>query len=128
MNTLGQVLIKLHKYFIQEHKDKNKDFIFSTGSPGGTAIIAYVLKTILDIVYNGIQPEESMRKGNFLKKSNKIYLEKERFNIKKLENLINSKNNIIETPLTSGIAIIKKENDHYIGVADFRRDGTVFAK
>ena len=108
--------------------DKNKDFIFSTGSPGGTAIIAYVLKTILDIVYNGIQPEESMRKGNFLKKSNKIYLEKERFNIKKLENLINSKNNIIETPLTSGIAIIKKENDHYIGVADFRRDGTVFAK
>ena len=69
-----------------------------------------------------------MRKGNFLKKSNKIYLEKERFNIKEIEKSIGSKNKIIEIPLTSGIAIIKKENDHYIGIADFRRDGTVFAK
>jgi gamma-glutamyltranspeptidase/glutathione hydrolase len=108
--------------------DKKKDFIFSTGSPGGTAIIAYVLKTILDTIYNGIKPEESVRRGNFLKKSNKIYLEKERFNIKEIEKSISSKNKIIEIPLTSGIAIIKKENDHYIGVADFRRDGTVFAK
>ena len=108
--------------------DKKKDFIFSTGSPGGTAIIAYVLKTILDTIDNGIKPEESVRRGNFLKKSNKIYLEKERFNIKEIEKSISSKNKIIEIPLTSGIAIIKKENDHYIGVADFRRDGTVFAK
>ena len=47
---------------------------------------------------------------------------------KEIEKSISSKNNIIEIPLTSGIAIIKKKNGHYIGVADFRRDGTVFAK
>ena len=108
--------------------DKNKDFIFSTGSPGGTAIIAYVLKTIIDVVYNDVKPEESITKGNFIKKSNKIFLEKKRFDTKKLKRLIDPKDSIIEIPLTSGIAIIKKEKDYYIGVADHRRDGTVFAK
>ena len=108
--------------------DKNKDFMFSTGSPGGTAIIAYVLKTIIDVVYNDVKPEESITKGNFIKKSNKIFLEKKRFDTKKLKRLIDPKDSIIEIPLTSGIAIIKKEKDYYIGVADHRRDGTVFAK
>ena len=69
-----------------------------------------------------------MRKGNFIKKSNKIYLEKDRFDIEKLRKLIDQNDDIVEIPLTSGIAIIKKEKNHYIGVADFRRDGTVFAK
>ncbi|MDC3091518.1 gamma-glutamyltransferase family protein [Rickettsiales bacterium] len=108
--------------------DKNKDFMFSAGSPGGTAIIAYVLKTIIDVVYNDVKPEESIKKGNFIKKSNKIFLEKKRFDTKKLKKLIGPKDSIIEIPLTSGIAIIKKEKDYYIGVADYRRDGTVFAK
>ena len=32
------------------------------------------------------------------------------------------------TTLTSGLAIIKKDDDNLLGVADFRRDGTVRGK
>lgn len=108
--------------------DKNKDFLFTSGSPGGTAIISYVFKTIIDIFYLGLDPMESLNKGNYLKKGNKLYLEKGKFNLEKIVKSKKDNEEIIERPLSSGITVIKKENNYLHGYADPRRDGNVQAK
>ena len=108
--------------------DKNKDFLFSTGSPGGIAIISYVFKTIIDVLHKSIDPMISIINGNFVSKSNKLYLEKNAFNREDIENSLKKEIEIKEIPLTSGIAIIKKEGQIIKGYADIRRDGTVYAE
>ncbi|MBD74649.1 MAG: gamma-glutamyltransferase [Rickettsiales bacterium] len=105
--------------------DKKKKFIASIGSPGGTAIISYVFKTIVDIFYNNISPMDSIISGNYIKKNGKTYLEKNKFY--KLEELYSSrksKEEIIYRKLASGIGVIIKNENGYIGFADTRRDGT----
>lgn len=108
--------------------DKDKDFIFSIGSPGGIAIIAYVLRNIVNIIYEDFDPLESVKSGNYLKKDMKIYIEKNKLNKEEFLELSYEEDKIVEIPLTSGLGIIMKENDVYIGIADLRRDGTVYAK
>ena len=109
--------------------DKNKDFLFSVGSPGGTAIISYILKTIIDVMYLNINPFDSIKSGNYVMKNDKLYLEKKLFNIKKIKDKIKiDSKSIKEVSLTSGIGIILKKDDQYSGFADIRRDGTTLAK
>ena len=109
--------------------DKNNEFLLSIGSPGGTAIISYVFKTIIDLVYKNVEPLNSIRKGNYLKKKNTIILETGFFDINQMkEKLLNDNERLIERRLTSGIAIIKKDGEYYEGAADIRRDGTVIGK
>tara|TARA_E500000178_G_C16408721_1_gene482015 strand:- start:2 stop:502 length:501 start_codon:yes stop_codon:yes gene_type:complete len=108
--------------------DKNKNFLFSVGSPGGIAIISYVFKTIIDVMYEKIDPIISISSGNFVRKSDKLFLEKNYFNIEKIKKILGKKIKIKELPLTSGIAIIKKDGLSLKGYADTRRDGTVYAE
>ena len=102
--------------------DKERNFILSVGSPGGTAIISYVFKTIIDVMYLNISPDESIKNGNFVSKDGRIFIEKGVFDKKKIRLNIE---NVIERNLISGIAIIKKENKSFRAVADPRRDGSV---
>ena len=109
--------------------DKERNFIFSSGSPGGIAIIAYVFRSLVDAMYKNIEIPKSLLKGNFLKIRDKIYLEKNKFNIKEISRSLEiDKKNIFQRNLVSGLAIIKKTKDGYLGVADHRRDGTSFGK
>ena len=66
-----------------------------------------------------------MEKKLFLKDMKKLI--GKNFFEKKILNEISSESGKIRN-LTSGLAIIKKKNDFYIGVADSRRDGTVKGK
>ena len=108
--------------------DKNYNFLFSIGSPGGTAIIAYVFKNIVDILYLNIDPIHSVNSGNYLKKGEKIYVEKNKFKTKEFDVIKRSNEKILQMPLTSGLGIIIKKNDLLFGIEDSRRDGNVFAK
>lgn len=108
--------------------DKKNNLLFSTGSPGGTAIISYVIKTIIDVLYYKKEPILSVREGNYVKKNGVIYLEKDKFNINDFKNKVTNFKKIKEVNLTSGLTIILKRHKDYIGVADPRRDGSVFAQ
>ena len=108
--------------------DKNYNFLFSIGSPGGTAIIAYVFKNIVDILYLNIDPIHSVNSGNYLKKGEKIYVEKNKFKTREFDVIKRSNEKILQMPLTSGLGIIIKKNDLLFGIEDSRRDGNVFAK
>ncbi len=102
--------------------DEKNNFLFSVGSPGGTAIISYVFKSIIDVLYMKISPIDSIKKGNFVSKDGKVFIEKNMFDLEKIKS---NYENVIERNLISGIAIIKKEKNLYRAAADIRRDGSV---
>lgn len=109
--------------------NKDKEFIASLGSPGGTAIISYVFKSILDIFYKEIPPMDSISNGNYVKKSGKIYLEKGKFSDRIKFNLEMSEGSqVMSRSLVSGLGIIIKNKNGLYGYADIRRDGTVNGK
>ena len=101
--------------------DKDDNFYMTVGSPGGKAIISYVFRVISEDFFSDYKIREIVEKPNFIKINGKNFFEK------KILNEISSESGKIRN-LTSGLAIIKKKNDFYIGVADSRRDGTVKGK
>ena len=93
----------------------------TAGSPGGKAIISYVFRVLSEDFFSDYKIREIVERPNFLKINGNNFFEKEILNDISLES------GKIRN-LTSGLAIIKKKNDFYIGVADSRRDGTVKGK
>ena len=101
--------------------DKNDNFYMTVGSPGGKAIISYVFRVISEDFFSDHKIKEIVERPNFLKINGRNFFEK------KILNDISSERGKIRN-LTSGLAIIKKKNESYIGVADSRRDGSVRGK
>ena len=101
--------------------DKNDEFFMTVGSPGGKAIISYAFKTLTDVLYDKKNIIISVKSPNYLKIKGKIFIEDPA-----LFDSIKSKAKVRK--LNSGLAIIKKENNNFLGVADFRRDGSVRGK
>ena len=98
--------------------DNNDNFYMTIGSPGGKAIISYVFKSLISILFLNKNIEKAINEPNYIKIKNKIFVEND-----SLKNLI--KQNSVKRNLTSGLAIIKKENELFEAAADSRRDGTV---
>tara|TARA_Y100000813_G_scaffold194766_1_gene175602 strand:+ start:51 stop:1682 length:1632 start_codon:yes stop_codon:yes gene_type:complete len=101
--------------------DKNDNFYMTAGSPGGKAIISYVFRVLSEDFFSDYKIREIVERPNFLKINGNNFFEKEILNDISLES------GKIRN-LTSGLAIIKKRNESYIGVADSRRDGSVRGK
>ena len=98
--------------------NKNDEFLLTIGSPGGKAIISYITRVLIDILYFGEKPEDSINKPNYLSINGNIILEKgyKEFTLEK---------KILFKNLTSGLAIIQKREDGLLGAVDKRRDGRV---
>ncbi len=102
------------------------DFLFTTGSPGGSSIIAYTAKTIVGMIDWGLNPQEAIDLPNVIARNGSIRLEENKLDeeiIVGLESLghkvIRSKGEI------SGLHIIyRTEDGSLIGAADPRREGT----
>ena len=98
--------------------DQNDDLILTIGSPGGKAIIAYVFRVLVENLYNNIDLEKSIKNPNYIRIRGKTFLEE-----KSLKKGLIGDASIRN--LTSGLAVIYKTKNGYIGLADTRRDGTV---
>ena len=98
--------------------DNNDNFYMTVGSPGGKAIISYVFKSLISILYLNKNIEKAINEPNYIKIKDKIFVETD-----SLKRLI--KQNSYKRNLTSGLAIIKKKNGLFEAAADSRRDGTV---
>lgn len=105
--------------------DENGEFLFSTGSPGGGAIIAYTAKTIVAMIDWGLTPQEAIDLPNVIARNGSIRLEENKLDediIKGLEakghKVVRSKGEI------SGLHIIYRQPDgSLVGGADPRREG-----
>ena len=82
------------------------------------AIISYVFKSLISILYSNSNIKEAIEGPNYIKIRGKIFIENEKLN-KKLTT------NGVKRNLTSGLGIIIKEKGRYTAGADSRRDGTV---
>ena len=101
--------------------DKNDEFFMTVGSPGGKAIISYVFKTLTDVLYDKKNIITSVKSPNYLKIKGKTFIEDSAlFESTKFKAKVRK--------LNSGFAIIKKDNNNLLGIADFRRDGSVRGK
>ncbi len=100
-------------------------FAFTTGSPGGSSIIAYTAKTIVGMIDWGLNPQEAIELPNVIARNGSIRLEENKLDeniILELETrghkVVRSKGEI------SGLHIIQRNADgSYIGGADPRREG-----
>ncbi len=101
--------------------DEKDNFVLSVGSPGGKAIISYVLKSLIHVLFQNKSIKEAIESPNYVRIKNKTFIEHE-----KLKKYI--KHETVKRNLTSGISIIKKEEDYYSAGTDSRRDGTVRGK
>ena len=110
--------------------DKDGQFAFATGSPGGNSIIAYTAKTIVAMIDWGMSPQEAADLANVISRNGSVRLEENNLTpeiITGLEELghkvVRSKGEI------SGIHIIKRKADgSYEGAADTRREGIVLSE
>jgi len=98
--------------------DKKKDFFLTVGSPGGKAIIAYVFKALISVLFLNLDIFEAIENPNYIKIKGKTFIE----NVEQNKTLIN-KGMVRE--LTSGLAIIANKKNGFLAVADPRRDGSV---
>lgn len=124
------------------------EFLFSTGSPGGNSIIAYVAKSVVGILDWGLSPQEAIELPNVISRNGQVRLESQDLKkentdeidrgagavefglpnetVSELENLghkvVRSAGEI------SGLHIIYRQKDGtLIGGADPRREGSVAA-
>ena len=95
------------------------------GSPGGSAIINYVLKTLLGIIDWKLDPQAAVALPNFGSRNGPTELEKDTA-VTALEQRLHALGHatrVIEQ--TSGLQAIVRTRDGFIGGADPRREGIV---
>ena len=108
--------------------DKNNNVKLIIGSPGGSRIIGYVLKTLIAYLDWGMDIQDSINFPNFLNRNGKTDLEKNSVIVKYKSGLIKRGHKISVRNLNSGLHGISINNSKIYGGADFRREGKVLGK
>ena len=102
---------------------KNNDLVGIIGSPGGSRIICYVAKTIFYLINFDLDVKEVIDLPHLCSRGSNSEIEKgERGNqITKQLKLLN--HDITRNKMTSGLNIIWKNKEFWIGASDYRREG-----
>jgi len=106
--------------------DKDGQFLFTTGSPGGNSIIAYTVKTIVGILDWGLSPQEAIDLPNVIARNGSIRLEADKMQEDIITGLEAKGHKIVRSRgEISGLHIIYRDKDGQLrsGV-DPRREGT----
>jgi gamma-glutamyltranspeptidase / glutathione hydrolase len=104
--------------------DKEGRVHMVTGSPGGSAIINYVVKTIVGVIDWGLNPQEAIDLPNVGSRNGPTELEKGS-NAEKWVDALKAKGHEPRVlDFTSGLHAIVRTKNGWIGGADPRREGT----
>lgn len=98
-----------------------------TGSPGGSRIIPYVVKSLIGAIDWGLDAQEAVSLPNFASRGGPVELERGHDWSAQAERLRDLGHTLRETPMTSGVHMIIRRADHLEGGADPRRDGRALA-
>ena len=96
------------------------------GSPGGSQIIGYVVQAAWGLI-NGQTVRDVLEQPHVLRRGDDTELEQGRFSDKQKQALIDAGHSLKEGEMTSGLAIIWRQNDRFVAGADPRREGTALA-
>ena len=105
--------------------DENGELLFTTGSPGGSSIIAYTAKTIIGMVDWGLSPQEAIDLPNVIARNGSVRLEENRLDENIIQGLEARGHTVVRSKgEISGLHIIRRNPDgSYTGGADPRREG-----
>lgn len=108
--------------------DKKNDLLVVAGSPGGSQIICYVAKNLIQMLDMQMDPKEAISSGNLCSTNNIAQVEINSDLALRAKNLAKFSQNYKLTELTSGETNILRKNDFWLGAADPRREGIAIGK
>jgi gamma-glutamyltranspeptidase/glutathione hydrolase len=94
-----------------------------TGSPGGSQIILYVVKTLVAMLDWGLNAQQAAALPNFGSEGGPFLMEYSPYYVWPAFELTSYGHAIANTTMTSGIHTIARVGDHFEGGADPRREG-----
>jgi len=105
---------------------KNDQLRLITGSPGGPAIIGFLVRRIIDILDHGIPSHKASARPNYLPMDNSNTIEYEKNLISEEEKAFLTQKNFKPIPADlwlSGFQTVEKDSGCLSGASDPRRDG-----
>ena len=105
--------------------DRHGRVAIVTGSPGGSAIINYVAKTLVAIIDWNLDPQAAVALPNFGSRNGPTELEADTEVAHLAPKLRAIGADVAIVPLTSGVHTIVRTRDGWVGGADPRREGMV---
>lgn len=111
--------------------DADGNLEMALGSPGGSLIIQYVTKTLVQIIDWGADPQEAVASPNFgaLNKPETAIGGEYPGSLDELQAGLEERGHtVITKPMTSGLGALVVEGEDIIGGADPRREGAVLGK
>ena len=103
--------------------DMNGDVVLAVGSPGGSSIIGYVAKTLIDNLDWGMNIQQAIELPHFMNKNGKTYLEGDT-PLALLKPALDQMGHDVQIrDFTSGLHAIARDGNILLGGADPRREG-----
>ena len=107
--------------------DAEGRFLLALGSPGGSRIIAYVARTLVQVLDGGLEPQLAIARPNVVNRNGVTELEKmpgkEEW-AATLESALKKRGHEVKIgDLNSGLQAIMRVGSGYVGGADPRREG-----
>ena len=96
------------------------------GSPGGSRIICYVAKTIFEILYLNTDPAEAITKPHLCSRDQYSEIEEQEKTTSLIQGLKDKGHRTKTKKMTSGLNIIWRTGNYWLGIADNRREGYAF--
>ncbi|KQV95101.1 gamma-glutamyltransferase family protein [Pelomonas sp. Root1237] len=106
--------------------DRDGKLIMVAGSPGGPVIIHYVAKAITGALAWGLPAQQAVDLPNFGHfNSGQLIVERGALTAEQLADLRGRGQQVVETDLTSGLQVLVRVKEGWVGGADPRREGVV---
>jgi len=105
--------------------DQHGRFTMAAGSPGGSAIINYVVQTLVAMLDWHLDPQQAVSLSHYGSRNGPTELEQGRHLEALVPQLEARGHQVALIEMTSGLSVIRKIADGYVGGADPRREGTV---
>ncbi|WP_457324740.1 gamma-glutamyltransferase family protein [Roseateles sp. P5_E11] len=106
--------------------DRDGKLVMVAGSPGGPVIIHYVAKAITGALAWGLPPQQAVDLPNFGHfNSGQLIVERGALTTEQLADLRGRGQQVVETDLTSGLQVLVRVKEGWVGGADPRREGVV---
>ena len=102
---------------------KDQKLVGVFGSPGGSRIICYVAQTLYYLINFNMNLEEVMELPHLCSRGEKSEIEKTEIGNELSKKLAFLGHDIIRKQMTSGLNVIWKQNNHWTGASDYRREG-----
>ena len=111
---------------VQDDQAEGGQLIMVAGSPGGPVIIHYVAKAITGALAWGLPAQQAVDLPNFGHfNSGQLIVERGALTAEQLADLRGRGQQVVETDLTSGLQVLVRVKEGWVGGADPRREGVV---